>query len=340
MSAHRTDAPGKGVEMKGIKDFALKAVACCLILAFIPVTGCNRIKDRMADRRAQREEEEKLKFDSDKDFLNYYRKEITNALRTGDKDALEDLFCENVIENVSDLDEGIEYVLTMEDWSAIGTLRSNSSSYNEYNPGEHFTYVNAWEDISAGDTTYRLYFSGFASYYAEEHSVSKFSKKNTGLTNLLISKLDEDNDPVEPPYDAISGIYYPGRHECEVIVNTVINTYSSTNDDGSYIDTMTDEALESIMTPALLKSADKDELEAFIRFIRYGSMSKKNDIIFFLGEKNGDIVLTNIVHFELEDRCLTLLVKDGRIDGAAFSGDADPVKPVSGVVKGFYGVVE
>ena len=326
--------------MKLFKEITVLAAVCCLLLTSIPVTGCSRIKERMDNNKAQRQLEEEKSFDTDKDFLNHYRKEITNALRKEDDDALRDLFCETVVENTDDLDEGIEYVFGLADWSEIGTLRSNSSSYKEYNPDNHFLYVNAWEDISAGDKEYRIFFSGYSKYYAEVKGRSTFSPENTGLTNLLICELDGNNDPVEPPYDAISGIYHPGRKACEEIVNTVLNTYSSTNEDGSYIDTMTDEAIESIMTTSLLNSADEDELEAFIQFIRYGSMSKKNAIFFFLNVKNGSYVLTNVVHFELEDRCLTILVKDGQIDGAAFSEDADPVTPESGEIEGFFGVVD
>ena len=326
--------------MNKVKDFVIKMAACCLLLAFVPVTGCGKFKDEMARKKAQRQEEEKYKFDNEDDFLNFYRKEITNSLRKNDKDALEELFCENVVENTDDLDEGCEYLFAMEDWSSIDTLRSNASSYKEYNHDEHFTYVNAWEDIGIGDTRYRIYFSGFASYYTIENSRSSFSKENTGLTNLLISELDEDGNPVEPPYDAVNGIYHPGRAACENIVSIVLDTYSSTNDDGSYIDTMTDEALESLMSADLLKSADKDELDAFIRFIRCGSQSKKNKIFFSLSKKGENIVLTTVVHFELEDHSLSILVKDGLIDGAAFSADADTAKPVSGEIKGFAGLVD
>ena len=327
-------------DLNKMKDHVLRAVTCCLLAAFVLCTGCDRFKARMDRNRAQRQEEEKYKFDTDKDFLNFYRKEITNALRNKDKDGLIELFCETVAENTCDLDEGAEYLFGMEEWDEIGILRSDSSSYKEYNPGEHFTFVNAWEDISVDDTNYRIYFSGFASYYTKEKSRSSFSKENTGLTNLLICELDDDNNPVTAPYDAICGIYHPGREACERIFDTVLNTYSSTNDDGSYIETMTDEALESIMTPGLLKQADKDELEAFIRFIRYGSQSKKNQVFALLDGKNGNLVLTNIVHFELEDRCLTIRFKDGLIDGAAFSENADKVMPGSGEIRGFFGVVD
>lgn len=326
--------------MKTLKVLAVKAVACCLLFAFIPVTGCDSFKQRMAANRAQREEEEKYKFDTDKDFLNFYRKEITNALRENDKAALKELFCEYVVENTDDLDEGISYVMEMEDWNEIGVLRSNSSSYKEYNTDNYFTYVNSWEDISVDDTTYRIYFSGFASYYAKENSRSKFSKEYTGLTNLMICELDADNHPVGTAHNAISGVYHPGREAYENIIEIALDTYSATNDDGSYIESMTDEALEGIMSPNLLKSADKDELESFIRFIRYGSQSKKNKIFFFLDEKNGSVVITNVVHFELEDHCLTILFKDGLIDGVAFSEDADSITPKSGVIEGFFGVVE
>ena len=326
--------------MNNIKNHVLKVVTCSLLAALILCTGCDSFMERMAERRAERQEEQERSFDTDKDFMNYYRKEIRNTLLNRDKSALLDLFCETVVENTCDIDEGAEYIMDMEEWDDIGVLRSNSSSYKEYASGGHYLFVNAWEDISVGDKTYRMYFSGYAKNYIEERGVSKFSKENTGLTHLLICELDEDNNPIETPYAGICGIYHPGRLEYEILINTVLNTYSSTNDDGSYIDTMTDEALEAIMTPELLKSADKDELEAFITFIRYGSQSKKGDVYVFLGKQSGNYVLTATVHFELEDRALTLLIKDGLIDGAAFCDGTDPDMPGSGEVTGFYGVVD
>ena len=326
--------------MNSIKNHVIKAVTCSLLVAFVLFTGCDSFMERMAERRAQREEDEKYLFENDEDFLNFYRKEIRSALMNRDKSALLDLFCETVVENTCDIDEGAEYLMELEEWDDIGVLRSDSSGYKGYSPDGHYLFVNAWEDISVGDTEYRMYFSGYASRYVEEKSISKFSEEDIGLTNLLICELDEDNNPIDPPYSAISGIYHPGRLELEIIFDTIVNTYSSTNDDGSYIDSMTDEALESIMTPELLKSADKDELEAFITFIRYSSQSKKNDYYVFLDEKNGSYVLTAAIRFELEDRSLTLLIKDGLIDGAAFCAGLDPDIPGSGEITGFYDVVD
>ena len=61
------------------------AVACCLLLAFV-LTGCDSFKEAMERSRKEREEIEQYAFDNEKDFLNHYRKEITNALRTQDAD--------------------------------------------------------------------------------------------------------------------------------------------------------------------------------------------------------------------------------------------------------------
>ena len=310
------------------------------MLSIVPLSGCNSIRERIESNRAEREEEEKYKFDTDKDFLNFYRREITNSLRKNDKSALRSLFCETVIENTDDLDEGISYIFDLEDWDQVDMLRSNSSAYKEFNSGEHFTFVSAWVDIEEGDTQYRIYFSGFASYYVEVKSISQFSKENTGLTNLLICELDENNKPVEQACYTINGIYYPGRQDIENIVDTVFNTYSSTNDDGSYIDTMTDEALESIMSPELLKSADKDELEAFIRLIRYGYNSKEHNVFFFMNEKNGSYILSTVIHLGLDDRSIAIIVRDGLIDGAVISEETDPVTPKSGEIEGFSDLVD
>ena len=323
-----------------MRERVLRIVTCILLVSLVFCTGCERFRESMERQRAEREEEEKYSFETEKDFLNFYRKEITNALRNRDKDALTGLFCENVTENTCDMDEGAEYLLGLEEWDDIGTLRSNCSSYKEYSNGGHSIFVMCWEDISVGDVKYRIYFSGYSKYYVEVRSTSKFSKENTGLTNLSILELDENNDPVEDLHINICGIYHPGRKACEDLFYTTLCIYSSTNDDGSYIDVMTDEALESIMTPELLKSADKDELEAFIKFIRYCSSSKRNDAFVFIGEKNGSFVLTTTITFELADRCFTLIVKDGLIDGASLSEDKDPVNISSGEIKGFYGLVD
>jgi ABC-type uncharacterized transport system substrate-binding protein len=98
---------------------------------------------------------------------------------------------------------------------------------------------------------------------------------------------------------------------------------------------MTDAALASIMTENLKKNADQDELKAFIKFIRTGSISKKHEYFTFIRKQGSSVTLTATVRFELKDRCLTLLIKDGQIDGASFSADENEEKPRSGRIKGF-----
>ena len=328
--------------MNTFKKTLLKAVCAILMISFIPVTGCSKFEDfkeNLESRSAQRKEDNKRRFGEMHEFQDYYDKEIKKALKNNDKAALMDLFCETVIENTYDLDEGLKYVFEMEDWSEFTYSKGQCSNSKEYG-SEIWSFVNCWSDLTKGDKKYRVFFDGYAIYEKKDGSRMKTSKEDLGLTNFCISKLGKDGKVEEPVHDVISGIRHPGRDKLELIVNTVLDTYESKDKDGSYIDTMTDEALGSIMTDNLKKSADKDELEAFIKFIRLGSMSKKNEYYFFLNEKGGAVTLTNVVHFKLNDHCLTLLLKNDQIDGATFSDDGNPGKPQSGRIKGFAELVD
>ena len=98
---------------------------------------------------------------------------------------------------------------------------------------------------------------------------------------------------------------------------------------------MTDGALAAIMTDGLKNGADKKELDAFIRFIRIGSLSKKTGYFFYLRKEGGSVAVTGTFRFTLKDFCMTVLIRDGKIDGASVQeGDEEP-KPQSGRIIGF-----
>lgn len=323
--------------MFNLKKVMVKAVCCGLLLSLLPVTGCSKFKEIMESQASQKEEDEQLKFDDEKDFERFYSKEIGKAMKDNDKDALEALFCSTVTDNTADLNEGIEYVMELDDWSGCTCSARGSTSYQEYGGGYRWRYVYSNATLKSGDAEYRLYFSGFAYYYID----SKNSKENTGLTNLCIVELDSKGKEKDTVYNVINGINHPGREDVETIVNTVLNTKSSTNSDGSYIDTMTDEALASIMSPELLNSADEDELEAFYRFIRLDQKAKKHGYFFFLDQNGSDIILTADVHlYKIGDHCLKLLIEDGRIAGAVLGDESNLGNPKSGRINGFDGVIE
>jgi hypothetical protein len=321
-----------------IKKVLEKLVICLLIFTLIPVSGCSFIddfKENLESRSAQRKEDNKRSFSTMNEFEKYYSKEIKAALKDKKKSALKDLFCDTVLENTYDMNEGLKYVFSLADWSDFSFAKGNSSSYKRYGDGGNWEYVFCHMDASKGNEKYRILYSGYSTYRGKDSGKTRTINENLGLAFFYIAKLDFKSSPEREVYNAINGIYHPGREKLEVMVNTVLNTYESKNKDGSYIDTMTDEAIGSLMTDNLKKSADKDELEAFIRFIRYGSMSKKGEYFFFLNKNGKDITLTNVVHFKLNDHCLTMLIKKDQIDGVTFSKDENSDKPQSGKIKGF-----
>ena len=325
-----------------MKKSFLKILCLVLILSFIPISGCDKfedLKENFESRSAQRKEDDKRSFSTMNEFKDYYSKEIKKALKDKKKSALKELFCDTVLENTYDIDEGLKYVFGLEDWSDFSFSNGNCSSRKEYGS-------NIWEfvfcrmDISKDNVRYRLFYSGYSRFVGKASGKNGTVKANLGLANLYIAKLDFKGNTESEVYNAINGIHHPGREKLEAIAYTVLDTYESKNKDGSYVDTMTDEAIDSLMTDNLRKSADKDELEAFIKFIRYGSMSKKGQYFFFLNKNGKDITLTNVVHFKLNDHCLTLLIKNDQIDGLTFSDDENSDKPQSGKIKGFAERVE
>ena len=323
--------------MNFFKMTLLKTICILLMISFIPVTGCSRLeefKEDLASRSAQQKEDDKRSFSGMHEFEDYYSKEIKNALNDKKKSALKDLFCETVLENTYDMDEGLKYVFELEDWSDFSFSKGNCSSRKEYGT-DIWEFVFCHMDLSKDNVRYRLFYSGYSRFTGKVDGKNRTINENLGLANFYIAKLDSKGNTESEVYNAINGIHHPGRDKIEAMAYTVLNTYESTNKDGSYIDTMTDEAIGSLMTDNLKKSADKDEFKAFIRFIRYGSMSKKGKYFFFLDRNGKDITLTNVIHFKLNDHCLTILIKDGQIDGVTFSDDENSDKPVSGKIKGF-----
>lgn len=328
--------------MINIKKTLAKLVIGLLMISCIPATGCrffDRINDTIGSRSAQQKEENKRSFSTMHEFEKYYSKEIKDALKKKNKAALKYLFSETVLENTYDIDEGLEYVFSLEDWSDFTFSDGECSSYKTYG-SDIWEYVFCHFDLSKGNLRYRILYSGYSRYRGKAGGKTETIKENLGLARFYIAKLDFKSTPLNDVNDTISGVYYPGRENLEVMINTVLNTYESKNKDGSYIDSMTDEAIGSLITDNLKQSADKDELEAFIRFIRCGSMSKKKEYVLFLNKNGKDITLTSVVHFKLNDHCLTMLIKNDQIDGATFSDDGNSDKPESGKITGFAGIVD
>ena len=319
------------------KKTLLKVLCFILIVSFIPATGCSKFEDfkeRLESRSAQRKEDDKRSFSTMHEFEDYYAKEIKKALKDKKKSALKELFCDAVLENTYDMDEGLKYVFGLEDWSDFSFSNGNCSSRKEYG-GDIWEFVFCRMDLSKDNVRYRIFYSGYSRFTGKVDGKNRTINEYLGLANLYIAKLDFKGNTESEVYNAINGIHHPGREKFETIAYTVLDTYESKKKDGSYIDTMTDEAIGSLMTDNLKKNADKDELEAFIRFIRYGSMSKKGKYFFFLNKNGKDVTLTNVVHFKLNDHCLTMLIKNDQIDGATFSDDENSDKPQSGRISGF-----
>ena len=319
-----------------------KLVCAILVLTFIPAAGCSKLDEfkenlesRTAQRREQRKEDSKRSFSEMHGFQDYYLKEIRKALKGNNKKALKELFCETVLENTYDIDEGLDYVFGREDWSGFTLSNANCSSRKEYGGKGHWEYVSCTAVLAKGNEKYKVFYSGYSICEQKVDGKKRTAKENLGLASFCIAKLDFKESPAETIYNSIDGITHPGREKYEEILNLVLNYYEAKEPNGSYKKEMTDEALASVMTDNLKKNADKDELDAFIKFIRTGSMSKKHDFFIFLRKQGSSVTLTSNVRFELKDRCLTLLIKDGRIDGAVFSEDENEEKPESGTVQGF-----
>ena len=334
--------------MKNLKKTLIKAVCALLIFSFIPVTGCSIIGDfkenlesRMERKREERKEDDKARsFSTAHDFEDYYGKEIKRALQNNDKKALKGLFCEAVLDNTYDMNEGLEYIFGLEDWSGFSFSGGNCSSRKEYSGEGRWEFVNCRVDLTKGNVKYRVFYSGYAAFYEKEGGKSRPVGANLGLANLCIGRLNSKGAFESPIYNSISGIGHPGRDKAEKIFITVLNTYETVLKDGSYFETVTDEALEAIMTDGLRNGADKSELEALIKFIRIGSFSKKCGYFFFLRKEGGAVTVTGTFRFTLKDLCIKILIKDGKIDGAAVQeGDEEP-KAQSGKIKGFTELVK
>ena len=324
--------------MINFKKTSAGLICILLVFSLFQVTGCGLIgdfKENLESRREQRKEDSRRSFTNMHDFRDYYFKEIKQALRYNDKKALKSLFCDTVLENTYDIDEGLKYIFGREDWSGFTLSRANCSSRKEYGGKGHWEYVSCTAVLAKGNEKYRVFYSGYSTYEWEVDRKKRTVSENLGLASFCIIKLDFKESPAESATDTISGISHPGREKFSNILTLALNYYDSKGPDGSYRDEMTDEALALVMTDNLKKNADKDELDSFIRFIRTGSMSKKHQYFIFLRKQGSSVTITATVRFELKDRCLTILIKDGKIDGAAFSADENEETPQSGTVQGF-----
>ena len=329
--------------MKNLKKTLIKAVCALLIFSFIPVTGCSIIGDfkenlesRMERKREERKEDDKARsFSTAHDFEDYYGEKISKALKSNKKTALKDLFCETVLENTYDMNEGLDYLFGLEDWSGFIFSEGNCSSRKEYSGEGRWEFVSCRMNLTKGDVKYRIFYSGYAAFYEKEGGKSRSIGANLGLANLCIGKLNSKDALESPVYNYISGIGHPGRDKAEKIIGTVFNIYEPVKKDGTFDEAVTDGALAAIMTDGLKNGADKKELDAFIRFIRIGSLSKKTGYFFYLRKEGGSVAVTGTFRFTLKDFCMTVLIRDGKIDGASVQeGDEEP-KPQSGRIIGF-----
>ncbi len=331
-----------------IKKAFLKVLCLVLIISLVPLSGCSIIGDfkenlesRMERKREERKEDDKARsFSTAHDFEDYYEKEIKHALQNNDKKALKGLFCEAVLDNTYDMNEGLEYLFGLEDWSEFSFSGGNCSSRKEYHKDGRWEFVNCRLDLAKGNEKYRLFYSGYATCRDKVDGKTRQISANLGLANLCIGKLNSKGALENPVYNYISGIGHTGREKTEKIIGTVFNIYEPVKKDGAFDETVTDEALAVVMTDGLKNGADKSELDAFIRFIRIGSLSKKTGYFFYLRKEGGGVTVTGTFRFTLKDLCITILIKDGKIDGAAVQEGNEEPKAQSGKIKGFSNIVK
>ena len=259
-----------------IKKAFLKVLCLVLIISIVPLSGCSRferfkenLESRMERKREERKEDDKARsFSTAHDFEDYYEKEIKHALQNNDKKALKGLFCEAVLDNTYDMNEGLEYLFGLEDWSEFSFSGGNCSSRKEYHKDGRWEFVNCRVDLAKGNEKYRLFYSGYATCRDKVDGKTRQISANLGLANLCIGKLNSKGALENPVYNYISGIGHPGREKTEKIIGTVFNIYEPVKKDGAFDETVTNEALAVVMTDGLKNGADKSELDAFIRFIR------------------------------------------------------------------------
>ena len=331
-----------------IKKAFLKVLCLVLIISIVPLSGCSRferfkenLESRMERKREERKEDDKARsFSTAHDFEDYYEKEIKHALQNNDKKALKGLFCEAVLDNTYDMNEGLEYLFGLEDWSGFSFSGGNCSSRKEYHKDGRWEFVNCRVDLAKGNEKYRLFYSGYATCRDKVDGKTRQISANLGLANLCIGKLNSKGALENPLYNYISGIGHPGREKTEKIIGTVFNIYEPVKKDGAFDETVTDEALAVVMTDGLKNGADKSELDAFIRFIRIGSLSKKTGYFFYLRKEGGGVTVTGTFRFTLKDLCITILIKDGKIDGAAVQEGNEEPKAQSGKIRGFSNIVK
>ena len=331
-----------------IKKAFLKVLCLVRIISIVPLSGCSRferfkenLESRMERKREERKEDDKARsFSTAHDFEDYYEKEIKHALQNNDKKALKGLFCEAVLDNTYDMNEGLEYLFGLEGWSEFSFSGGNCSSRKEYHKDGRWEFVNCRVDLAKGNEKYRLFYSGYATCRDKVDGKTRQISANLGLANLCIGKLNSKGALENPLYNYISGIGHPGREKTEKIIGTVFNIYEPVKKDGAFDETVTDEALAVVMTDGLKNGADKSELDAFIRFIRIGSLSKKTGYFFYLRKEGGGVTVTGTFRFTLKDLCITILIKDGKIDGAAVQEGNEEPKAQSGKIRGFSNIVK
>ena len=121
--------------MNIFKKASAGIICILLIFSIFQVTGCSFIddfKDNLESRSEQRKENSRRSFSEMHGFQDYYSKEISKAMKDNNQKALKDLFCETVLENTYDIDEGLKYVFGREDWSGFTLSKGNCSSRKEY----------------------------------------------------------------------------------------------------------------------------------------------------------------------------------------------------------------
>ena len=274
----------------------------------------------MESRKAQQAADESRNFNEANDFLSFYEKSIKNALGNKDKSALKDLFCKTVIDNTADMDDGLEYIVNLEDWSIFSGGASNCSSLRQFGGGFCWKYFMAHADMRSDNTRYRMFFEGYG-WYKKTNSDSV--TENVGLTKLYICRLDDDGKIEGLHSFEINGIYHPGRESLEMNIDIILNKSSAKND------------VEAVLSPELLNSADTEQLEDFFEFSGLDPKIKKNAIFFFLEEQDGGYTVSSVIYSKWGDKCISLLIRDGMISGAVLSEDENMKKPDAGELKGF-----
>ena len=295
-----------------------------ILSSVLALTGCSYLKEAH-----QGEVDGVTIYTNEHDFLEDYEDAIIDSLASGSKRDIKNLFAENIRNNNEDIDEGLEYIFDLADWSDCVVTDDNVSSYREYGgeyEGSEYDqiaknlYVNCKTDVSAGNKNFRIFFGGFGNYAVKVKHSEQYVPEMMGLGYLRIYELDEDGNVI-PDHDGsqwLDGVYYPERSNIELIADMLLKNEGRTVDGSWTVDTSEEAAQDRInryFDADAMAGFDEDEIAGLIILMTRDDLAKKLQRSYYVTE-NGSTNLVLFFHLTMKSRCLVLEIDEGKITGA------------------------